>query len=78
VRLALKRLAALRAYMRAARLGSSDELSILDAVGLTPAAAAEIYRLLALAYYSERFVLPTAERIQDVTTHINQGSCGYP
>ncbi len=78
VRLALKRLAALRTHMRATRLGTSTDSSILDGVGLAPAAAGEIYRLLALAYYSERFVLPTAERIQDVTTHINQGSCGYP
>jgi nitrate reductase beta subunit len=79
VRLALKRLAALRAYMRAGRLGATADPVVLEAVGLDERAAAAMYRLLALAYYSERFVLPTAAgRIHEAASFINQGGCGYP
>jgi nitrate reductase beta subunit len=78
VRLALKRLAALRAYMRSVRVGQAADPSVLDAVGLGTQAAEEIYRLLAIAHLSERFVLPTAGRKDESSPYIEQGSCGYP
>jgi len=78
VRLALKRLAALRAYMRSARLEQTADRPVLDAVGLGPRAAEDMYRLLALAYHSERFVLPTVGRSGEAAPYIDQGSCGYP
>ena len=78
VRLALKRLAALRAYMRSVRVGSVADPSVLEAVGLNTPTAENMYRLLALAYHSERFVLPTVSRIDEASPYIDQGSCGYP
>jgi nitrate reductase beta subunit len=78
VRLALKRLAALRAYMRAVRLGPAADPAVLEAVNLGPRAAEDMYRLLALAYYSERFVLPTVGRMDESLPYFQQGSCGYP
>jgi nitrate reductase beta subunit len=78
VRLALKRLAALRAYMRSLRVGSAVDKTVLDAVGLNTQTAEDMYRLLALAYLSERFVLPTAGRKDEAAPYIEQGSCGYP
>jgi nitrate reductase beta subunit len=76
--LALKRLAALRAYMRSVRVGPSADRSVLDAVGLDTQMAEDIYRLLAIAHLSERFVLPTVSRIDETSPYIEQGSCGYP
>jgi nitrate reductase beta subunit len=78
VRLALKRLAALRGYMRSVRLGEAAAASTLDAVGLDVRAAEDMYRLLALAYRSERFVLPTVGRRDESSPYLEQGSCGYP
>ena len=78
VRLALKRLAALRAYMRSVRVGQSADPSVLDAVGLDTQTAEDMYRLLAIAHLSERFVLPTAGRRDEISPTIDQGSCGYP
>jgi nitrate reductase / nitrite oxidoreductase, beta subunit len=78
VRLALKRLAALRVHMRAERLKEAVDAAVLEDVGMSPQAAADMYRLLALAYYNERFVLPTAGREDETTAYISQGSCGYP
>jgi nitrate reductase beta subunit len=74
----LKRLAALRAYMRSVRLGPAADRSVLEAVGLSTRAAEDIYRLLALAHHSERFVLPTVARKDESRPYIEQGSCGYP
>jgi nitrate reductase beta subunit len=78
VRLALKRLSALRAYMRSVRVGSAADRSVLEAVGLGTQTAEDMYRLLAIAHLSERFVLPTAGRKDETSPTIDQGSCGYP
>jgi nitrate reductase beta subunit len=76
VRLALKRLAAIRGFMRARRVEKQDRSKDLEAVGLTVVDAEQIYRLLALARYEERFVLPTAARERD-RVYTDQGRCGF-
>ena len=45
-------------------------------MGLDTAAVEKIYRLLALAPLSERFVLPTAPAGKD-GTFVRQGACGF-
>jgi nitrate reductase beta subunit len=76
VRTALKRLAAIRSHMRAVRIEGKDGGSILEDVGLSIVQAEQIYRLLALAPYTERFVLPTATKKQP-EIHMDQGRCGF-
>jgi nitrate reductase beta subunit len=76
VRMALKRLAAIRSHMRAVRIEGKDGDSILEDVGLSIEQAEQIYRLLALAPYTERFVLPTATKEQP-EIHMDQGRCGF-
>ena len=58
VRLALKRLAAMRSHMRARMLGGEPDPVIADAVGLTPESIERMFRLLAIAKYDERYVIP--------------------
>jgi nitrate reductase beta subunit len=77
VRLALKRLAAVRQYMRSVRVDKSDDAAILGSVGLTVEAAQAIYRLLALAKYDERFVVPTLNRTNGEQLNAEQGFCGF-
>ena len=60
VRLALKRLAAMRRYMREQTLGGKPDRATAEAVGLTPAAIERMFRLLAIAKYDERYVIPQA------------------
>jgi nitrate reductase beta subunit len=76
VRLALKRLAAIRGHMRAVRVEGTVDESILERVGLSIEQAEQIYRLLALAPSTERFVIPTATREQ-TNIHMDQGCCGF-
>ncbi len=56
----LRRLAAMRAYMRDLNLGRPPDPSIPAAVGFTEQDAQDMHRLLAVAKYEERYVIPTA------------------
>ncbi|BAH54966.1 nitrate reductase subunit beta [Rhodococcus opacus] len=56
----LCRLAAMRSYMRDINLGREPQAHIPAAVGMTEEEIYQMYRLLALAKYEERYVIPTA------------------
>ena len=56
----LHRLAAMRAYQRRINLGEERDESIAAAVGMTGQQMDDMYRLLAIAKYEERYVIPAA------------------
>jgi nitrate reductase / nitrite oxidoreductase, beta subunit len=56
----LRRLAAMRSYMRDINLGRETQPHIPESVGMTEEQIYEMYRLLAIAKYDERYVIPTA------------------
>jgi nitrate reductase beta subunit len=56
----LQRLAAMRAYMRRITLGEPVDETIATAAGMTGAQITAMYRLLAIAKYDERYVIPSA------------------
>jgi nitrate reductase / nitrite oxidoreductase, beta subunit len=56
----LQRLAAMRAYQRRINLGEDRDESIAGAVGMTGPQMDDMYRLLAIAKYEERYVIPAA------------------
>lgn len=56
----LRRLAAMRSYMRDINLGREPQESIAAAVGMTGEDLYDMYRLLAIAAYDERYVIPPA------------------
>ena len=60
VRDVLARLAAMRSFMRDVNLGREPDVSIPDAVGMTIDDIEDMHRLLAIAKYDERYVIPTA------------------
>ncbi|MGH4025767.1 MAG: 4Fe-4S dicluster domain-containing protein, partial [Pseudonocardiaceae bacterium] len=60
VRAALQRLAAMRAHMRQVNLGEQVQPEIAESVRLSPAEIESMYRLLAIAKYDERYVIPSA------------------
>ncbi|HQA32099.1 MAG TPA: nitrate reductase subunit beta [Propioniciclava tarda] len=64
VRRVLDKLAAMRSFMRDVNLGRPEQESIAAAVGMTGAEIKEMFRLLAIAKYDERYVIPTAHREQ--------------
>lgn len=64
VTLVLQKLAAMRAYMRDVTLGRERQPELAHAVGMEPKALEQMYRLLAIAKYDERYVIPKAHREQ--------------
>ena len=56
----LRRLAAMRSYMRDINLGRETQPQIPQSVGMSEEQMYEMYRLLAIAKYEERYVIPTA------------------
>lgn len=60
----LAKLAAMRSYMRGVTLESRRDAELAAAVGMTPRAMEQMYRLLAVAKYSERYVIPKAHTEQ--------------
>ena len=60
----LRRLAAMRSYMRDINLGREPDDAIPASVGMDGEAVYDMYRLLAIAKYDERYVIPTAHAEQ--------------
>jgi nitrate reductase beta subunit len=56
----LRKLAAMRSYMRDINMGRGPDESIAQAVGMTGQEMQDMYRLLAIAKYDERYVVPMA------------------
>jgi len=76
VRLALKRLAALRGFVRERNLGGEPDAALAAAVGMEPAEIDDMFRLLAVAKYDERYVVPKAHRELGISPMARQGACG--
>src|SRR5699024_12779380 len=78
VRLALKRLLAMRSYKRMQLVEKQEVQSILDDVGLTKLQVEEMYRYLAIADYEDRFVIPTAHREEAMSdAFAERNGCGF-
>ncbi|MFF8492000.1 nitrate reductase subunit beta [Streptomyces albidoflavus] len=60
VRASLEKLAAMRSHMRAINLGERPDPAIAASVGMDLTELEAMYRLLAVAKYEERYVIPTA------------------
>ena len=58
VALALERMLAMRAYMRAKTVDGVIDESIAERVGLTARHIEEMYQVMAIANYEDRFVIP--------------------
>ncbi|WP_341395262.1 nitrate reductase subunit beta [Arthrobacter sp. G119Y2] len=56
----LRKLAAMRAYMRSITLGDLPDEKIASDVGMTGEQIVAMYRLMAVAKYEERYVIPSA------------------
>jgi nitrate reductase beta subunit len=56
----LRKLAAMRSYMRDINLGSEPDEAIAASVGMTGTEMQAMYRLLAIAKYEDRYVIPQA------------------
>src|SRR3546814_6915040 len=65
VALALERMLAMRGYMRAKTVDGAINQAIATRVGLTGAQIEDMYHVMAIANYEDRFVIPTAHRSEE-------------
>jgi nitrate reductase beta subunit len=77
----LKKLAAMRCYMRDINMGREPDASIPEAVGMTEEEMYDMYRLLAIAKYDERYVIPPAHAeqahsLEELTTECSVSEYG--
>ncbi len=78
VRMALKRLLAMRYYKRAQQVDGIEDLSVLDEVELSQDQVEDMYRYLAIANYEDRFVIPSAHREEALSdAFAERGGCGF-
>lgn len=77
VKKSLSRVIALRRYRRSINIGDEPDVKSLEEVGLTVDDAEHMYRLLTLAFYEERFVIPTTRREVVTEPYVDQGFRGF-
>jgi nitrate reductase beta subunit len=75
--MALERMAAMRVFMRGRHVEATENVSVLERVGMTKAQVEEMYRYMAIANYEDRYVIPTAHREYAENAFDLKSSCGF-
>jgi nitrate reductase beta subunit len=68
---------AMRAFKRSEVVDGEADLAVLRQVGLTPVQVEDMYRLLAIANYEDRFVIPSSHKEMVEDSFNEKGSCGF-
>ena len=78
VKVSLRRQLAVRHYERSIRVDNEPDQTPLDKVGLSVEDANAMVRGLSLAFYNERFVVPTTKRESaDISPYTERGVAGF-
>ena len=73
----LERMLGMRSYMRAKTIDGRIDEGIASRVGLTTTQIEEMYHIMAIANYEDRFVIPTSHREVSEDAFDLRGSCGF-
>jgi nitrate reductase beta subunit len=76
IRQVLKKMAVMRTYMRSVQTKKQPNVEIVEHLGLSEQDIKDMYRLLAIAKYEDRFVIPASHREHVADLYDEQGSCG--
>jgi nitrate reductase beta subunit len=74
---ALRRLFAMRVYMRSRHVERQENAAVLEEVGMTRLQIEEMYKIMALAAYEDRFVIPSTHREYAENAYDLRGACGF-
>jgi nitrate reductase beta subunit len=74
---ALDRMLAMRAYMRSKSVEKEVNLQVLEQVGLDQATVEDMYHIMAIANYEDRFVIPSSHKEMAEDSFNEKGSCGF-
>jgi len=73
----LERMMAMRSYMRAKTIDGVIATDVAERVGMTPGQIDEMYHVMAIANYEDRFVIPTSHREEAEDAFDESGACGF-
>ncbi|HEX6117041.1 MAG TPA: nitrate reductase subunit beta [Solirubrobacterales bacterium] len=76
VRRSLRRLLAMRRYMRAQNVDGEADAEVAREVGMEPAELERMFRMVAIGDYDERYVIPRRHGEASPAVFAEQGSCG--
>ncbi|MBN3757723.1 nitrate reductase subunit beta [Paraburkholderia sp. Tr-20389] len=74
---ALSRMLTMRAYKRAQTVHGVADDALLASAGLSAAQIEDMYRIMALANYEDRFVVPSSHKEMVEDSFNDKGSCGF-
>jgi nitrate reductase beta subunit len=74
---ALERMLAMRAYKRSESVHGERDTALLDKVGLSEATVQDMYKIMAIADYEDRFVVPSSHKEVVEDSFNEKGSCGF-
>ncbi len=74
---ALEKMLAMRVYQRGVHIDGEQRDELLSEVGLTPAQVQDMYQIMAIANYEDRFVVPTAHKELIDDPYGSKGGCGF-
>jgi len=74
---ALRRMFAMRIFMRSRHVERKENDEVLGEVGLTRLQMEDMYKTMALAAYEDRFVVPSSHREYAENAYDLRGSCGF-
>jgi len=74
---ALERMLAMRAYQREKHVDGRINQAVLKQVGISQAMVEEMYQVMAIANYEDRFVIPTTHREYAENAFNVRGGCGF-
>ena len=74
---ALSRMLTMRAYKRSQTVDGVSDDALLKEAGLTAKQVEDMYRIMALAAYEDRFVVPSSHKEMVEDSFNEKGSCGF-
>jgi nitrate reductase / nitrite oxidoreductase, beta subunit len=74
---ALDRMLAMRAYMRSKSVDGVENFEVLKQVGMSQAMVEDMYHIMAIANYEDRFVIPSSHKEMVEDSFNEKGSCGF-
>lgn len=74
---ALERMMAMRVFMRSRHVDATENRAVLDQVGLSLAQVEDMYKIMAIANYEDRYVIPSTHREYAENAFDLRGGCGF-
>ena len=74
---ALERMLAMRAYQRGKHVDGKPNMAALEQVQMSTQEVEEMYQVMAIANYEDRFVIPSTHREYAENTFDVRGGCGF-